>query len=285
MPKIKPIPIVIVIVIVVAIASAFVWLASRSAPGFKIEKALNDFQKLYSFTQDTDLDGLSDAKEIIYSTDPKNTDSDSDGTPDGEEVALGFDPAQSGQIPLSQRDKKNLTIEYFSWAQEIKKIPDPQLEQELIQEFFQNQNLLDFKLPKIPEEQINLAPESRENLGRYLVETSRGVLPQVDVSYQELAAKILAGQSVPELGKIISGIEEAQKKFQQTPTPPQALKLQKTYLGLLEPLKQLFLDLPKAQRDPVLLSLNQLKGQWLSQVVDEINQQRILLTQTLQQTQ
>lgn len=281
MPKIKPILIVIVVVIV--IAGAFIWLASRSAPGFKIEKTLSDFQKLYSFSQDTDLDGLSDAKEIIYGTDPKNVDTDSDGAPDGEEAALGLDPARSGPIPLNQRTEKNLTIEYFNWAQEIKKIPDPQLEQGLIQEFFQEQNLLDFQLAEIPEKQINLADDSRENLGRYLVETSRGVLPQVDVSYQELAAKILAGQSAPELGKIISGIEEVQRKFQQVPTPPAALKLQKTYLGLLEPLKQLFLDLPKAQRDPVLLSLNQLKGQWLSQVVDDINRQRTLLTQQLSQ--
>jgi cysteine-rich repeat protein len=41
---------------------------------------------------DTDSDGLSDADEATYGTDPSNPDSDDDGVNDGEEVANGTDP-------------------------------------------------------------------------------------------------------------------------------------------------------------------------------------------------
>jgi len=41
---------------------------------------------------DADNDGLSDADEDVYGTDPNNPDSDGDGLSDGEEVARGSDP-------------------------------------------------------------------------------------------------------------------------------------------------------------------------------------------------
>jgi len=46
--------------------------------------------------RDTDEDGLSDWKEILYGTDSLDTDTDKDGTGDGEEVRLGRDPLTKG---------------------------------------------------------------------------------------------------------------------------------------------------------------------------------------------
>ena len=43
----------------------------------------------YDFGVDTDKDELSDAKEYIFGTDPKNGDTDNDGYKDGSEVANG----------------------------------------------------------------------------------------------------------------------------------------------------------------------------------------------------
>ncbi len=41
---------------------------------------------------DSDGDGISDADEITYGTNPNNNDTDGDGMPDGLEVANGLDP-------------------------------------------------------------------------------------------------------------------------------------------------------------------------------------------------
>lgn len=66
---------------------------------------------------DTDGDGICDATEADYGSDPESLDSDEDGLPDGLEVVLGYDPGdpnspsreqlgpilQSGDDPLSLR--------------------------------------------------------------------------------------------------------------------------------------------------------------------------------------
>ena len=44
---------------------------------------------------DTDNDGLTDAEEVEFGTDPNNADSDGDGLLDSDEVALGADPTES----------------------------------------------------------------------------------------------------------------------------------------------------------------------------------------------
>lgn len=48
---------------------------------------------------DTDQDGLTDAQETDYGTDPENPDTDDDSYPDGAEVDAGYDPNGSGVLP------------------------------------------------------------------------------------------------------------------------------------------------------------------------------------------
>ena len=50
--------------------------------------------------KDSDNDGLTDAEEEIYHTDPMKSDSDGDGVSDGEEVAGGFDPLDRNSTPV-----------------------------------------------------------------------------------------------------------------------------------------------------------------------------------------
>lgn len=47
---------------------------------------------------DADHDGLSDAEEVIFGTDPNKADTDGDGYPDGAEVLSLYDPAGPGKI-------------------------------------------------------------------------------------------------------------------------------------------------------------------------------------------
>lgn len=57
-----------------------------------------------SQTGDTDNDGVSDWKEILWSTNPHNADTDGDGISDGDEIAAGTDPLQEGAVALSDKD-------------------------------------------------------------------------------------------------------------------------------------------------------------------------------------
>lgn len=49
---------------------------------------------------DADLDGLSNAQERAYGTDPHAADSDADGVSDGNEVSVGTDPNDAGSVPV-----------------------------------------------------------------------------------------------------------------------------------------------------------------------------------------
>ncbi|MBI4135674.1 hypothetical protein HY477_03000 [Candidatus Uhrbacteria bacterium] len=51
-----------------------------------------------AFVSDFDHDGLSDALEIFYGTDPANPDSDDDTFLDGEEVRRGYNPLGGGEL-------------------------------------------------------------------------------------------------------------------------------------------------------------------------------------------
>ena len=53
-----------------------------------------------SFVSDFDQDGLSDALEIFYGTDPANPDTDNDKFLDGEEVRRGYSPKGDGRFTI-----------------------------------------------------------------------------------------------------------------------------------------------------------------------------------------
>ena len=50
---------------------------------------------------DSDEDGLTDADEVGYGTDPDNADSDNDGFTDGDEIAQGADPLSGDDHPYT----------------------------------------------------------------------------------------------------------------------------------------------------------------------------------------
>jgi|GEM_PF-58995 len=65
---------------------------------------------------DSDNDGLNDALELKFKTDPHNPDSDGDGYKDGEEVYWGYNPLSSSRKKLDQKiiiDLKNQKLKYL----------------------------------------------------------------------------------------------------------------------------------------------------------------------------
>jgi hypothetical protein len=76
--------------------------------------------------QDRDQDGLTDAEEYLYGTDPDNPDTDGDGYSDGVEVEAGYDPLKpapgdkivfesqiENEVQLKEEESPNLTEEFF----------------------------------------------------------------------------------------------------------------------------------------------------------------------------
>jgi lipoprotein-anchoring transpeptidase ErfK/SrfK len=65
---------------------------------------------------DNDYDGLVEAEEVSYHTDPANPDSDADGYKDGDEVSHGYDPLTPGAARLTKRidvDLSEQRLRYF----------------------------------------------------------------------------------------------------------------------------------------------------------------------------
>jgi len=56
---------------------------------------------------DIDNDGLSDAEEKVYYTDPTNPDTDGDGYPDGVEIAHGYSPRAGNAARIADIDMDN----------------------------------------------------------------------------------------------------------------------------------------------------------------------------------
>lgn len=64
--------------------------------------------------QDHDSDGLDDRLELLFGSDPTNSDTDGDGKKDGQEIAQGFSPTSTSPRPLPK------TIEIKISTQKLK---------------------------------------------------------------------------------------------------------------------------------------------------------------------
>ena len=68
-------------------------------------------------TADSDSDGLTDAEEPLFGTDPAKPDSDGDGFLDGAEVQVGFDPAKASGAKLAASEHlATYTSQPFGYA-------------------------------------------------------------------------------------------------------------------------------------------------------------------------
>jgi len=137
---------------------------------------------------DSDQDGLSDAEEKVYGTDPYKADTDGDGYSDGAEIQSGYDPlkkapgdkiiistgnqAESESVKQSNATagKNNITKQI---AQKISTITtstdleDQQITMEQVQSIAQdaaNQTIGDNDLPTVSKDEIKIKKESFKNL-------------------------------------------------------------------------------------------------------------------------
>lgn len=245
--------------------------------GLFLEQPSKKYDVAYSFYTDTDLDGLSNAEEIIWGSNPKIVDTDNDGYKDGDEIKNGYDPLLSGvgKGRLEERTSLTLSQKYFLWLRNQKNIQNPVLEQKLVQEFLsQDKN---FDLPVVSTSEIKIAENSgAEVLKNYLEEILNiAALPE---SYVKLSQKASDGD-----GKSVSGaskfINENKNRLAAMAVPRSAVEIHKKYLGIFESLSQMIGDLNNIEQDPVQIASNILKGQHLIQVARELEKEKLSLTE------
>lgn len=268
MDKIKKILIVFILITIgffVAYGAINIFSKFNNESKLKISLKNNNNSDLsYSFTDDGDNDGLSDAKEIIYGGDPKNPDTDNDSYQDGDEVKNGYDPTITGSARLTDRTTQNLTIRYFGWVKEKYDIADPILQNSSIQEYLTIYYPADLVLPDIAENKLTINHNANDQDINDYIEFSNNIeLPKSFSNYPELYEKVLAGQNI-NIDSILNELSANTDKLYKFSVPEKAIKIHKKYIGIMETLKIIFADLKNTQKDPVLIKLNIKRGQELA---------------------
>ncbi|MEX1997360.1 MAG: hypothetical protein WEA04_01655 [Candidatus Andersenbacteria bacterium] len=241
-------------------------------------------QQIVNPNGDDDNDGLTNAQEVVWGTDPRNPDTDGDGYTDGEEVAAnhnptipapndllpaGFTPGQDlrplDEAPLQvdqffvenlnvQPDPRNLTEEYnrqFSQAERT---------QETLVTFAQQQPIITNLPAPRPGVIITTQRDSQLTLGHYLdtagdldILINRTVISEVfkDLFENDNPATALGLSSV---------VRSHQQALLDLPVPPAAVELHKLLLGFTELLAATYEQMGSWNEDPVkaMVAINQL---------------------------
>lgn len=223
----------------------------------------------YSFASDTDVDGLSDGKEIIYGSDPLRNDTDGDSYLDGQEVSAGYDPLVAGQTRISERKDANLSIQYFAWLAQKSGSQNPALAAKEIEIFLREKGLLAFRLPAVVEYDIRFTNNDPQKIADYLTLVDTLSLPEEGSPYLAFAGQLIGNSGTNALSAILAKLDAQLKQIENAPVPPALVDLHRDYAGIWRTLQTVFADLKEAQRDPVLIYLNQKKGEWLVEKVGE----------------
>jgi len=243
-----------------------------------LEGAVDAKEIVYSFYEDDDLDGLSNAEEVIYGSRPQVSDTDGDTYTDGDEVENGYDPIVAGSTRLSDRDNQSVTIRYFSWLREEKNILEPQIENFLIGEFVSSRPEL-LSLEEIADDSIDVtASNNKELIRTYLAEVNKISLPEGLVSYREIASDF-SEESYESLNDLLGKIELSYLDFSYLETPLAAKEIQKGYLSIIKTFSTIFADLRYKKEDPVQIEINLKKANRLIERSQEIERLKLELIQ------
>lgn len=269
-----------IIIIVVGAVAIYVVISILRGPGREFVEALlsdepqitiDNIDNRPSYVLDSDKDGLSDAKERIYGTNPNVFDTDGDGFSDGEEAGNGFDPTIKGESKIEDNEAlmANLTIRYFLWAQSITGITDPQLSDVAVQQFLELEGLLDPTIPSIAGTDV-LVGESDSDAAilAYTQDLADIPLPEATASFIDLADEVIREQQSDILDEVIIGLDGTYAAMRKVTVPPKLALLHTEQLAFLKALRNLFVDLYSIENDPVLL-------------VRDINWGNVLLIQAL----
>jgi len=230
----------------------------------------------YNFATDSDADGLSDAKEVIYESDPHRKDTDGDSFSDGEEVRSGFDPLVAGKGTGRLRDRPNasLTIQYFSWAQQKTGDDDPPIEESAIESFLHEKGMLNFSLPFVSDHEIIFTNDDPKKIKDYLAMTASLNLPERGSPFLALAKDVVQNSNLETLAYVTNTVDVTLAALQGAHVPAALKELHRQYVGAWRLLKESFDALLRAQRDPAGILLGKKRGEWLVKEIERVEEER-----------
>jgi len=280
MDKIKKILIIFILIIVgffIAYGAINIFSEFDPKSGLTIfpQNKNNDLDLSYSFTDDDDNDDLSNAKEIIYGSNPKISDTDNDSYLDGDEAQNGYDPVVANSKRLTDRTIQNLTIQYFSWVKEKYNINDPVLQDSLIKEYLNIYYPVISVLSDVAEKKLTINRNAdNQDMTNYIESLNSIELPQGFLNYQELYEKTLAGKNT-NIDGILNELNANADKLYKMSIPEKAIEIHKKYISVIETLKIIFADLKNTRKDPILIKLNIKKGQELAIIAADLEEEKI----------
>lgn len=232
----------------------------------------------YSYYADEDKDGLSNAKEFIFGSNPFDPDTDDDGVLDGEEINTGMDPLVAGKS-LTERKSDNLSVRYFLWLQKDKNIIDGKIDQTLLSEFFNTQApealaLSDENLSSVPEDASVLS------LTEYLEKIGRITLPLAARGYIQIIEEFNS-EETSALQATSQQIELALLDISRIVPPEQARDHYRKMVTILSTFKQMLDDVPKIATDPVRIEAHKRKMPQLLVLASEADRELQVLNKSV----
>ena len=295
-----------VALIVQRLRSADVAITPTPTPG-ALTPAGRGNQQIVNPTGDDDADGLSNAEEIVWGTNPTNPDTDGDSFKDGEEIAAGhnptipapgdilpagFIPGQNVQ-PLTPAVNVPLAVDQFFSDQVDLTLGDKNYTQEYqgqYPEAARTPDTLDTYAKSQPLNVTLPAPAST------LIKTQAADTPLVLSEYIDVAGDlsvfsnrtVLATAINDVYGKgnvgIMAGLADSVRGHQQRVAellvPPTALSLQRLLLGYTELLAVTYEEITTYNEDPVravvaLYRLEEIDKQYYPLIQSEVDRLRL----------
>lgn len=195
--------------------------------------------------QDSDTDGLPDALEVIYKTDPYAADTDHDGYVDGKEVANGYDPtipSPNDKLPLHASPgptptpaPPTLTQQFFTSTGLPPSRETLTANEGAVTEFVNETNARGY-LPAVSEKDLHIINASgKAAISRYLDAISIPQNPSLHaVSVEDITTAFEALTKTRNAGlldAIITDLAENVEALKRVEVPREAVSLHTTYLA------------------------------------------------------
>lgn len=220
---------------------------------------------------DPDKDGLTNAQEFYYHTDPLKAFTVKDKLSDGQLVAAGFDPSRAGHMTFDQvTSEDNLLGESLVFNQDIKKLINESVD------------ISKVALPVVSDAEIKMTHNnSKESIQAYLDGTKKIYSQYFPNDFSSYISNAMGLKDETQISNTKSRMIKAYADLTKVPVPDDFIQIQKFSLAFLKVLPDI-LDVPN--QDVLLDEYNQAGNSWYekTQAAFSLYQKITLETKRLQ---